>query len=237
MTNTMNSSESSPDGGYVVAVDGPAASGKSSVSRRLAEKTGLRHINSGLMYRAATRAVLDEGISPDDAGAVARFFERVAVDCSVADDGSLVLCIGGRRRVGLQDDDVNASVSSVARVPVVREVMVAIQRNLASRVPTVMEGRDIGSVVFPGTPFKFYVDASEEVRAARRAAQGSTDSVSERDRADSTRASSPLVVPPDAIVIDSSNLGIDEVVDEIIGHLRGRGARLPCDESARRLRP
>jgi len=207
----------------VVAIDGPAASGKSSAARRFAQRSGFSHINSGLMYRAATRAVLDAGIAPDDPAAIALFFKGATVVCEEG-DGGLMILINGEERGGLASDEINANVSSVARVPEVRQIMVTRQRELAARNFTVMEGRDIGSVVFPDTPFKFYVDASEEVRALRRSAQGLTDFLAERDRADSTRKSSPLVIPGDACVIDSSELTVDEVVDKIFAVLREKGA-------------
>jgi cytidylate kinase len=209
-------------GPVIVAIDGPAASGKSSVARRLAERTGFRHVNSGLMYRAATRAALDEGIDPDDPAAVAAYFDGAAVSCRETADG-LEIRVGGRVRRGLSEDDVNDKVSAVARVPEVRAVMVALQRAMAAGRPTVMEGRDIGSVVFPEARFKFYIDASQEVRAARRAAQGSSEAIGDRDRLDSSRKESPLVVPGDAVVIDSSHLDVDGVVDRIVGALHAAG--------------
>ena len=137
--------------------------------------------------------------------------------------GEIAISIGGKLRRGLAEADINQHVSTVAKVPEVREVLVALQRRVAGGVPTVMEGRDIGSVVFPDTPFKFYIDASEEVRQRRRQEQGLADSVRDRDRQDSTRESSPLVVPKDAVVIDSSDLSIDEVVGRIIAHLAEGG--------------
>ena len=202
----------------VVAIDGPAASGKSSVARRFAERAGFQHINSGLMYRAATRAVLDEGVDPTDAASVVGLLGDAEVRCELR-EGELVIWIAGRERRGLDEADVNEHVSSVAQVAEVRAVLVDLQRKIAAGQPTVMEGRDIGSVVFPDTPFKFYIDASEEVREARRRAQGFTDSVADRDRKDSTRASSPLVIPDDAVVIDSSELSVDEVVDRVLARV------------------
>ncbi len=206
----------------LVAIDGPAASGKSTVARVLAERVRFANINSGLMYRAATRSVLEEGIDPSDTAAVAEYFRHARVGCDGAGE-ALSVVINGKARHGLADADVNAHVSSVASVPEVRHLMVAIQREMAADRPTVMEGRDIGSVVFPDTPYKFYIDASEEVRARRRAAQGSSDAVGERDKADSTRKSSPLVIPDDATVIDSSDLSVDEVVDRIVVVLEESG--------------
>lgn len=207
----------------VVAIDGPAASGKSSVARELARRLGRRHINSGLMYRAATRAVLDAGIDPDDVPAIVELLGRARVGCRIDAAGRLEILIDGVVQGGLTADDVNAAVSRVAQVPEVRAVLVALQRALGTEAPCVMEGRDIGSVVFPDAPHKFYIDASEAVRQQRRAAQGLADSIAERDRKDSTRASSPLTIPEGAEVIDTSDLTIEEVVRRILEAMNDPG--------------
>jgi len=207
----------------VIAIDGPAASGKSSVAKALAARFGVTHVNSGLMYRAATRAVISEGIDPEDTEAVDHYIGAVDTAAKTEADGELSITIGGKVRKDLNTEDVNALVSAVSRAPLVRERMVALQRRMVESVPTIMEGRDIGSVVFPDTKFKFYVTASEEVRAARRAAEGLTDQVAERDKADSTRKSSPLTVAKDATVIDSSDLTLEETVDAIAALLEEKG--------------
>jgi cytidylate kinase len=123
----------------------------------------------------------------------------------------------------LYGEAVNQNVSAIARMPEVRRMLVARQREYAEECDLVMEGRDIGSVVFPDTEYKFYIDASPEVRARRRALQGQRDSITERDRADTSRKTSPLTIAEDAHVIDSSNLTIDGVVGEIIGRLKLKG--------------
>jgi cytidylate kinase len=123
----------------------------------------------------------------------------------------------------LHEDRVNSEVSRVSTVPEVRKVAVQRMRDYANKHDLVVEGRDIGSVVFSDTPFKFYIDASPEVRAQRRAAQGHRDEIARRDQADSSRAASPLVVAKDAEVIDTSNLTVDQVVDEIVQRLRAKG--------------
>ncbi len=123
----------------------------------------------------------------------------------------------------LRDDRVNENVSLVSSVPRVREILVDHLRRYAEKNDLVMEGRDIGSVVFPETPFKFYIDASPEIRLRRRDAQGQRDQISARDEADSSRRASPLIIAEDAHVIDSSNLTIDGVVGEIIGRLKCKG--------------
>jgi len=211
----------------VVANDGPAASGKSSVARELAHRLGFAYINSGAMYRAATWYVLENGVAPDDAEQIARLIESAPIVCDLEQNES-------RIRFGeidpanfLRDDTVNEGVSLVSSVPRVREILVEKMRSYAQARDVVMEGRDIGSVVFPDTPYKFYIDASPEIRRQRRAAQGQRDQIAARDRADSSRRASPLIIAEDAHVIDSSNLTIDGVVGEIIGQLKKKGMTIP----------
>jgi cytidylate kinase len=127
----------------------------------------------------------------------------------------------------LCDDAVNQNVSAIARIPEIRRMLVEKQRVYGEHYDLVMEGRDIGSVVFPDTPYKFYIDASPEVRARRRALQGQHDAIRDRDRADSSRRASPLTIAEDAWVIDSSGLTIDGVVGEIIGRLKLKGLEAP----------
>lgn len=208
----------------VITIDGPAASGKSSVARRVAAQLGFLYVNTGNMYRAMTWAVLDAGIDPTDPAAVTSFASGIAVESSTR-EGQNIVSIRGRELsdTDLNSDAVNRAVSHVASVPVVRSALVAAQRDLQKLSGLVMEGRDIGSVVFPESPFKFYIDASEEVRAARRQAQGHGDQVAERDRIDSTRKTSPLVVPKGAEVIDNSHLTLDQAVVAVIDGLRRRG--------------
>lgn len=212
----------------VIAIDGPAASGKSSVARLLARRLGWLFVNSGNMYRAVTWAVVEKGIDPADAESVAGLARSLRIEFPVS-DGQSGIAVDGRQLCSeLTADSVNRAVSLVARVPAVRELLVAAQRELAESGPLVMEGRDIGSVVFPHAANKFYIDASEAVRAKRRQAQGHTDSVADRDRLDSTRKNSPLMVAKDAVVIDSSDLTLDEVVAEALAILKTRGI-LPRD--------
>ncbi|MES2596478.1 MAG: (d)CMP kinase [Verrucomicrobiota bacterium] len=204
----------------VITIDGPAASGKSSVARLVARQRGATYVNTGNMYRAMTWAVLDAGIDPADADAVRAASATLQIQSPVV-DGQTQVQVNGRTLTDadLNSDPVNRAVSHVARVPEVRDLLVAAQRALAAIGPLVMEGRDIGSVVFPDSPLKFYIDASEEVRASRRQAQGHTDQVAERDRLDSTRKTSPLIVPQGAIVIDNSHLTLEEAVQQVLSKL------------------
>jgi len=207
----------------VVAIDGPAASGKSSVARELAQRLGFLYVNSGAMYRAITWHVLQHGVDPDDGGRVAQTVESARITCGLENNQSRILIDDVDPTDRLRDDCVNEGVSRVSGVPRVREILVAKMRTYACQHDLVMEGRDIGSVVFPDTPYKFYIDASPEVRLQRRAIQGQRDEIAARDRADSSRRASPLVIAEDAHVIDSSNLTIEDVVGEIIGRLEMKG--------------
>jgi cytidylate kinase len=207
----------------VVAIDGPAASGKSSVARQLAKEIGFDYVNSGAMYRAATWHVLQHAVSPGDGDAIARLLETSRIDCDLADGGFRILIDGVDPTDNLHDDQVNENVSLVSSFPGVREILVAKMRACASDRDLVMEGRDIGSIVFPETPYKFYIDASPEVRLRRRTAQGHRDQIAARDQADSSRSASPLVIAAEAHVIDSSNLSIEDVVREIIDRLKTKG--------------
>ena len=211
----------------VVAIDGPAASGKSSVARALAKQIGFDYLNSGAMYRAVTWRVLDKGVPPSDAAAIVRMLESTRIDCPCDGDGSHILIDGVDPTPHLSDDRVNQEVSLVSSVPRVREILVDKMRGYARDRDVVMEGRDIGSVVFPDTPYKFYIDASPEVRLRRRQAQGLRDQIAARDRADSSRRASPLIIAEDAHVIDSSNLTIEGVVGEIVGRLKMKGMQIP----------
>jgi len=205
----------------VITIDGPAASGKSSIARLVAQRLGFTYVNTGNMYRAMTWAVLNAGVDPNDADAVRGSAAGLTLESPVV-DGKTQVCVAGHTLTDaeLNSDPVNRAVSLVARVPEVRERLVADQRALIAIGPLVMEGRDIGSVVFPDSPHKIYVDASEEVRASRRSAQGHADQVAERDRLDKQRKTSPLVIPEGATVIDNSHITLDQAVEQVIAALR-----------------
>ena len=196
-----------------VAIDGPAASGKSTVAKRLAELLGLVMVNSGAMYRAVTWQVLQEGIDPENRAAVLEAMSRMRIDCGVQNNLSTIAINDRLLTTEIRSAGVNEHVSKVASIPEVRESLVAMQRDYLGEYDVVMEGRDIGSVVFPDPPFKLYVSASEEVRAARRAKEGESDEVAKRDAQDSNRKASPLKVADGSIVIDSSDLTIDGTVE------------------------
>ncbi len=216
-------SYSKPTRHFAIAIDGPAASGKSTVARRLAERLGLIMINTGAMYRAIAWATIQKGVDAADPEAVRAMLDQVEVTCGVNNGGSTILIDGMDPGEALRQDPVNARVSKVAAIPEVRELLVAKQREYLNLGSLVMEGRDIGSVVFPDTPYKLYIDASEEVRLARRSAEGLDDVVSQRDAEDSKRKTSPLIVAEGATVIDSSEMDIEQVVETALGTLRSQG--------------
>lgn len=212
----------------VVAIDGPAGTGKSSVSRGLARGLGARFLDTGAMYRMVTLAVLRAGADPADAEAVAETASAVQLSVGYDPDVSSFFLDGEDVSAEIRGDDVTRAVSAVSAVPSVRTRLVDLQREMASGPSTiVVEGRDIGTVVFPDAPVKIFLTASAETRAARRNAQnvraGLADDceavladVRRRDHLDSTRAVSPLRAAPDAIVVDTS----DMTEAEVIAHLQ-----------------
>jgi cytidylate kinase len=212
----------------VIAIDGPAASGKSSVARQLSKRLGYVYVNTGAMYRAVTWWTVTKQVPVDDATRVQQLLHFTQIECGLENGESTLRLDGTDPTPHLVDESVNTNVSAVSSIAEVRRVLVAKQRAYADHHNVVMEGRDIGSVVFPHTPYKFYVDASPEVRARRREKQGLTDSVATRDKFDSTRRTSPLIIAEDAHVIDSSNLTVDGVVGEIVGRLKIKGL-LPAE--------
>lgn len=215
------------DSHVLIAIDGPAASGKSTVARSLARRLGYRYVNTGAMYRAVTWVAVSRGVAPGDVEAVKSLMESVKIQCRFQDDEAVIFIDDVDHAAQLNGKSVADAVSAFARIPRVRNILVARQRACAKGHNVVMEGRDIGSIVFPDTPYKFYIDASLEVRAARRAKQGIADAIAARDAQDSSRATSPLSIAEDAHVIDSSHLTIDGVVGEIIGRLKLKGLALP----------
>ncbi len=208
---------------FAIAIDGPAASGKSTIAKCLARELNLVMVNSGAMYRAVTWKVLQLGLDPHDSAAVLSALDSMDIVCGVEGCFSTVAIDGRELNEELRDTAVNTAVSVVAAIPRVREVLVQKQRDYLQHTSVVMEGRDIGSIVFPDTPYKIYVDASEEVRAARRSAEGVTDSVAARDKADSNRTTAPLLVADGAVVLDNSDHTVASAVAAALDILRSQG--------------
>jgi cytidylate kinase len=205
----------------VIAIDGPAGSGKSTIARLLADRLDLEYLDTGAMYRAVAFAALRRGVDPADADDVARIAERI--DLRVDRDGTRV--DGVDASIEIRGPEVTRAVSIVAANPAVRREMVSRQREWArSRGGGVLEGRDIGTVVFPDASLKVYLTASAETRAARRSKEV-TDldyetvaaDLARRDALDEGRESDPLRSADDAIVVDTTDRTVDEVLDELVG--------------------
>lgn len=217
------SSEAASSPRFAIAIDGPAASGKSTLAREIAKRLGLVMVNSGAMYRAVTWKALQDNIDPSDDAAVIAMMDRIDIHCGEVGMTSTITIDGVDPATELRSEAINSNVSALSAIPEVRRRLVELQRNYLDHTSIIMEGRDIGSVVFPDTPFKIYIDADEEVRAARRSHVGEVDSVAKRDAADSEREHAPLVVADGAVILDTSHLTIPGAVDAAIEILRTQG--------------
>ncbi len=208
----------------IIAIDGPAASGKSSVAKRLARRIGFFYVNSGSMYRAVTWELLRQGIDPSNPESVQSSIASMDLGCGFNAEGESFIRINAQiPDAELKESGVNNSVSTVSAIPAVRHLIVARLRALVDEHNVVMEGRDIGSAVFPDAPHKFYLDATPEIRRLRRAAEGLTDSIDLRDKQDSSRAEAPLQIAEGACVVDTSHLTLDGVVEKIFQLLTDAG--------------
>jgi cytidylate kinase len=223
----------------VIAIDGPSGSGKTTTAREVARRLGLRHIDTGAMYRAVTLVARERGIDPGDGERLGALARELDIGASAGADGLPVVSVGGRDvTAAVRSPEVTAGVSAVSAHRSVRAAMVRRQRELAAGGGAILEGRDIGSVVLPWADVKVYLDASVGVRARRRqaelAAAGATVAVEEverdllrRDTLDSSREESPLVRPIGAWVVDTSGLTIDEQVLRVVTLARETAERAP----------
>ena len=213
----------------IIAIDGPSGAGKGTVARAVASELGYRHVDSGAMYRAIGWKALRTGLPLDDEAAVTQLASASRID--VGDAGVRIDGIDVTREI--RTPDVDRAAASVARLPSVRAVLVEQQRTMGAGGGIVMEGRDIGTVVFPRADVKVYLDASAEERARRRASDpahtGGSTAVAEvataliaRDELDRTRKTSPLYAAEDATLIDTTDKSIDEVVQEVLGKIAHR---------------
>jgi cytidylate kinase len=215
----------------IIAIDGPSGSGKSTLGRMLARELGLLYIDTGSMYRAVALAVIESSTNEMDDVSVGALAERIDIDLA-GDPDSLRVMLGGRDVSDrIRDETVTNMSSIISTVPAVRRAMVRRQRELGRR-GAVMNGRDIGTVVFPDAGMKFFLDAAPEERAERRLAEEREHNpaatyeqtlvdITERDRRDTTRSDSPLVAAGDAIVIDSTGQPIEEVFERMMATVRG----------------
>ena len=200
----------------VVAIDGPVGAGKSTVAKAVASRLGLDHLETGAMYRAVALAALQAGLDPGTSEVSGAGLGRLAAGLRL-EMGERVLLDGADVTDDLRSTDVTRAASAVAGTPEVRAEMVRRQRAWAEgRAGVVIEGRDIGSVVFPDADLKVYLTASEAERARRRSTDETPSDVSRRDRSDSTRSTSPLVVAPGAMVVDTTGREVADVVEEIV---------------------
>jgi len=217
-----------------IAVDGSAASGKSTIGRRLAERLGYAFLDTGVMYRAVTHAALERGLSLEDSAAIGELAQTLSIDVSLDCDGSetRITIDGSDVTSHLRSQPVEDAVSLVSRIATVRDALVSRQRQLAERQPIVMAGRDIGTVVLPDADLKVYLDASIEERARRRYADFLAtghevtreivlEDIRRRDRIDSEREVSPLRPAEDAVMINTDGLSLDDVMDRVVGLVGG----------------
>lgn len=215
----------SPARFLIVAIDGGAASGKSSTARALAARFPLLHVDTGAHYRSVTAALLARGVRVGDVAAIAQALPTLVFGTQVRGSAAALEIDGRVPGDEIRSPEVNAAVSHFAAVPAVRARLLEYQRSQAeiARVNgfagLVMEGRDIGSVVFPQAHLRFFLHADPEERARRRAQEGQQDSIAERDRLDSSRKTAPLVCPAGAIDIDSTHLTLDQVVAQVSSHV------------------
>ncbi|MBQ8570456.1 MAG: (d)CMP kinase [Kiritimatiellae bacterium] len=211
----------------VICIDGPAASGKSTVSKLIAEMSGIKYVDSGALYRIATWQALEAGIDTNDAEAVAKFITGLKVDFVVKGNRVAYEVNGEEPGDKIRTPEINKHVSPVSAVPEVRTIVTKWLRDMRSVGDIVVEGRDIGSVVYPDSPYRFYLDADAETRTARRYKEDiqkgfiqNADQVKasllNRDKIDSSRKTAPLKIPEGAIVIDTTPLTAEQVAAKII---------------------
>lgn len=217
----------------IIAIDGPSGAGKSSVTKSLADRLGYTHIDTGAMFRVVALFAVRSGLVPADAAALASICSGLTIDFTVADGVCRVLANGEDVSSAIRSPEISLLTSIVAAIPAVRNHLLSQQRRLGERGGVVLEGRDIGTVVFPDADIKFYLTASAEERGRRRFAELKAKGASvtleqtvieviQRDEQDMTREYAPLRRAEDAIEIDSTNISLDEVIALMEGHIHGR---------------
>src|SRR3954468_21280298 len=216
----------------IIAIDGPSGAGKGTIARAVAARLGYRHVDTGAMYRALAWQARRDGLDLADENAVAALGARAAFDL----EHGRVRIDGHDVAAAIRTPEIDRAATTVARHAAVRRVLVARQQALGAAGGVVMEGRDIGTAVFPDADVKIYLDASPEERARRRAADPAHTSskgaqlsdvataLAERDRSDSTRATSPLAIAPDATVVDTTGLPVDVVIEQVLALIRSRSS-------------
>jgi cytidylate kinase len=219
----------------IIAIDGPAGAGKSTVAKILAKKLGFLYIDTGAMYRALTLKALDANIPVSDCEKISLLADQVNIDLRNNPDGTLnVFLDGSDVSAEIRQPRITRFVSDIAKLKHVRQVMVSLQRQLGKRGNCVLDGRDIGTVVFPAAEFKFYIDAQSSERVKRRfkemralgeqiAITDVKSDLANRDKIDSTRECSPLKQAEDAVYVDTTNLNIEEVVEVMLQRIKSNG--------------
>lgn len=221
---------------FIITIDGPAGSGKSSTAKRVAEKLEFLFLDSGALYRAITLAVLEQNTDIKDPGQVKELAQRCKIDLKQVNQELLVYLDDRDVTEQIRDPEVTRAIAPIAAMPEVREELVNRMREMAKEQSLVAEGRDMGSVVFKHANLKIYMQATIEQRAHRRqqelrqkgiqvSLQDLEDEIARRDHSDANRAHGPLVKPQDALVLDTSSLTLDEQVDWVVEKARKRGAR------------
>ena len=218
----------------IIAIDGPAASGKSTTAIGVAKCLGITYLDTGAMYRAVTFGLIENDIKFEDSSELDNYLKQIELRLSETKSGVILNLDGRNVSKEIRSSKVTENVSEVSALKSVRDSMVLIQRKMAKKNDCILEGRDIGTVVFPNADFKFFLIADEKVRAKRRqndlkkmGEQKSIDNVTtdiiKRDHKDSTRKHSPLIKSENAIIIDTSNLGINKVIDKIVNIVNKKG--------------
>ena len=213
--------------GFIVAVDGPAGSGKGSITQIVAERLNLVTIDTGAMYRSVTLAMLEQNVGIDDLDKIVEILKNIKIEFKEEENTKKVFLNGKDVTLKIRSKEVNEFVSPVSTIKIVREHLANLQREMAKTIDVIMEGRDIGTNVFPNADVKIYLDATPEERAQRRFKQNKENgidipfdeilkNVKERDYIDSHREIAPLKKAPEAIYIDSTGMTIDEEADEVI---------------------
>jgi cytidylate kinase len=214
----------------IIAIDGPSGAGKGTIARELARRLNYGHLDTGAMYRAVAWKALKDGLRLDDEPAIAELARRATLEVG----RSTVLIDGDDVTAAIRTPEIDRAAAAVSRLPDVRAALVARQRVAGERGGIVMEGRDVGSVVFPDADVKIYLDATPEERARRRAADPAhgvsrsaalAEVASEmeiRDRSDRTRRTSPLTIAPDAVVIDTTGISVHAVVEKVMGVVKSK---------------
>ena len=224
--------------GPVIAIDGPSGAGKSTIARLLARRLGYTYIDTGAMYRAVGWKAAKDAVDPGNEEALAALCERIEVSIEHDTEGQRVFVNGSDVTGEIRTPEMGMLASAVSRSPAVRARLLTLQRRLGERGGVVMDGRDIGTVVFPNAEVKFFLDASAEERGRRRFRELKekglnvdlatiTEEIRQRDRQDSGRAIAPLRQAADATYLDSSNLTIEQVVETMLVHIRERTGAVP----------